>query len=832
MSYLYGPQIIKDKILTNLSAAIREIHRLAVDNEDQIPRIITNDDWQVHCLLEHLDFALLYGLKYVQDGYYKCVSEFTPKLLSKQIESLLNIETNIGRGRAWFFLALNDSLTESYMKCFQDNKKLVKKFYTNDSIINDTQRLIALITLCSGLENIQFNLKSDCVYFDRSCWPAYLQVDVKETEKLALPGVRNDVPSFTTYLSRYDVQHLPSSSAVLNNAIATSKRMRVPKRTARSSTTSSVVNSFISSDIHPANLSRSSSVSFDNPSIDGSSLNEEHQGNNAANSPVLLANANPGLSSSLSELDPMLNGRPRTPSPAPSTMIAESSIISTIPDSTPSVIDFNEKTIESSSPLVIEQSISASDPTEHSVLSSSLASIDNGIHELSIERKNDDLFQNIPEDPIDMLADANMQLQFTLEVYEMENKEKFIKLFPTIISHNNGNPEVVYLLVTTLNVYLLRQVNEINGSYRLNKIESVRIEQIDYIEVGPNEQFLRIITIKHTKLRCLTTGSVDLTKAICTSIREAADYGRFPQAQVLPATMQEISIKKELANDLKKNSVNDVKLLDYHYIFWEEPQMSGRKLRKEGSLYVKLVEPPTAIKRLSAATLKSHRQPFEIWRNVYVTLRVDRLNIYLHKSDNTSALSYTLLDENCQGCRRSRNTDRPYAIEIMFANDVKLLMAAKTKTEQDEWLNAIMKGLSQGRMATKDEENTANTVPCSVILTEEKVYVCHDEQDNTLIRQLESIKLEYIARLLVDSTCPYYCVLSIENTSQGSKSWIFYFLFAKEMTQFIKSLQTALSNTYQVPIDIQSLNDLSFQRECERTAKLLLRSYRPLQLIS
>lgn len=80
-----------------------------------------------------------FRLKHVQDGYYKCVSEFTPKLLLKQIESLLNIETNIGRGRAWFFFALNDGLTESYMKCFQDNKKLGKKFYTSDSIVNDTQ---------------------------------------------------------------------------------------------------------------------------------------------------------------------------------------------------------------------------------------------------------------------------------------------------------------------------------------------------------------------------------------------------------------------------------------------------------------------------------------------------------------------------------------------------------------------------------------------------------------------------------------------------------------------------------------------------------------------
>ena len=78
-------------------------------------------------------------------------------------------------------------------------------------------------------------------------------------------------------------------------------------------------------------------------------------------------------------------------------------------------------------------------------------------------------------------------------------------------------------------------------------------------------------------------------------------------------------------------------------------------------------------------------------------------------------------------------------------------------------------------MATKDEENTANTVPCSVILTAEKIYVCHDEQDNALIRQLESIKLEYIARLLIDSTCPYYCVLvSVMIFSWKSSIYFFY----------------------------------------------------------
>jgi len=42
-------------------------------------------------------------------------------------------------------------------------------------------------------------------------------------------------------------------------------------------------------------------------------------------------------------------------------------------------------------------------------------------------------------------------------------------------------------------------------------------------------------------------------RAICDSIRETAKFARFPEPQVLPATMQELSIKKAIANDMKKN---------------------------------------------------------------------------------------------------------------------------------------------------------------------------------------------------------------------------------------------------------------------------------------
>jgi hypothetical protein len=129
--------------------------------------------------------------------------------------------------------------------------------------------------------------------------------------------------------------------------------------------------------------------------------------------------------------------------------------------------------------------------------------------------------------------------------------------------------------------------------------------------------------------------SCPIIRAMCESIRDASRFGRFPDPQVLPATMQELSIKKVLANDLKKNVdivfetifmthspiYPECQRYSTHYIFWEEPQMSGRKLRKEGYLSTKLVMPPTAIQRLTAATLKSHRSTFETWKNAYVTLR-------------------------------------------------------------------------------------------------------------------------------------------------------------------------------------------------------------------
>jgi hypothetical protein len=172
-----------------------------------------------------------------------------------------------------------------------------------------------------------------------------------------------------------------------------------------------VVNSFISSDIHPTTLSRSSSVSFDNPSIDGSSLNDENPRPITTDSPSLLPTTALGRSSSLSELDPMLNGRPRTPSPIPSTLVDEQfmtipvedkPILTEIIDEQPPIIEEQVPIIENQPLINAEDSIDISEKTEPSAVSSPSVSIDHSLSELSVERKNDDLLQITQEDSLDL----------------------------------------------------------------------------------------------------------------------------------------------------------------------------------------------------------------------------------------------------------------------------------------------------------------------------------------------------------------------------------------------------------------------------------------------
>ena len=140
--------------------------------------------------------------------------------------------------------------------------------------------------------------------------------------------------------------------------------------------------------------------------MDGSSINGEIQTSNSryviTDSLLPSTNITSEFSSSLSELDPMLNNRSRTPSPTVNqsivTISTDDKVFLTATIDTPSSI------IENQSSVSVENSIrNVSEKIEHSILSSSSSiSNDNELNDLNIEKKTDDLLQVTQEDTLDL----------------------------------------------------------------------------------------------------------------------------------------------------------------------------------------------------------------------------------------------------------------------------------------------------------------------------------------------------------------------------------------------------------------------------------------------
>ncbi|KAK7093603.1 hypothetical protein V1264_007325 [Littorina saxatilis] len=165
----------KDKIIANIAKAIKGIQEAVYfrsqTTADDSPLILRNNDRQCHKLCENLDHVFLHGLKHHSNGYWKVVTEYTHKNAVKELRNLANVTTDLGRGRAWIFMALNDSLLESYIRCVADNVKFLKKFYAKDALLLDQQQMSVLLTLTSGLECVVFQLEYDLPYLDLTAYP-------------------------------------------------------------------------------------------------------------------------------------------------------------------------------------------------------------------------------------------------------------------------------------------------------------------------------------------------------------------------------------------------------------------------------------------------------------------------------------------------------------------------------------------------------------------------------------------------------------------------------------------------------------------------------------
>ncbi|XP_066546720.1 pleckstrin homology domain-containing family M member 2 isoform X2 [Amia ocellicauda] len=156
---------VKDRILENISLSVKKLQSYFAACEDETPAI-RNHDRVLQRLCEHLDHALLYGLQDISSGYWVLVLHFTRREAVRQIEELQHIATNLGRSRAWLYLALSESSLESYLRLFQENQGLLHKYYFKNALVCSDDHLALFLTLVSGLEFIRFDLELDAPYLD------------------------------------------------------------------------------------------------------------------------------------------------------------------------------------------------------------------------------------------------------------------------------------------------------------------------------------------------------------------------------------------------------------------------------------------------------------------------------------------------------------------------------------------------------------------------------------------------------------------------------------------------------------------------------------------
>ncbi|KAL8593876.1 hypothetical protein ACOMHN_023792 [Nucella lapillus] len=165
----------KDKIIANIAKAIKGIQEAVFfknrTTADDSPLVLCNNDRQCHKLCENLDHVFLHGLRQHSHGYWKVVTEYTHKNAVREIKNLRNVTTDLGRGRAWIFMALNDMLLESYIRCITQHTKMLKKHYAKDALLLDQQQMSVLLTLTSGLECAVFQLEYDLPYLDLTAYP-------------------------------------------------------------------------------------------------------------------------------------------------------------------------------------------------------------------------------------------------------------------------------------------------------------------------------------------------------------------------------------------------------------------------------------------------------------------------------------------------------------------------------------------------------------------------------------------------------------------------------------------------------------------------------------
>ncbi|MEQ2204470.1 hypothetical protein XENOCAPTIV_013607 [Xenoophorus captivus] len=112
------------------------------------------------------------------------------------------------------------------------------------------------------------------------------------------------------------------------------------------------------------------------------------------------------------------------------------------------------------------------------------------------------------------------------------------------------------------------------------------------------------------------------------------------------------------------------------------------------------------------------------------------------------------LGEHCGGCRRSNNTERPHAFQVILTERPPLVLSANNEQDMAEWMQLLCQSVSKGGVAPTP------CIPCCLVVTDKKLLTCHQDCQTSFFRSLGSAEICDVTAVSLEPGKEYCVIVS------------------------------------------------------------------------
>lgn len=92
--------------------------------------------------------------KYPEPNFWPFVSKYSHKSITAEINSLKQIRSEIGRGRAWIRIVVNQNSLEHYVHLLLGETKAINQFYDEKALLRDEEEMSKVTGLLKSLDRL------------------------------------------------------------------------------------------------------------------------------------------------------------------------------------------------------------------------------------------------------------------------------------------------------------------------------------------------------------------------------------------------------------------------------------------------------------------------------------------------------------------------------------------------------------------------------------------------------------------------------------------------------------------------------------------------------